>query len=92
MASVVVRTVLNADSLALPELRELLGKRVEIRAVEEESGSAIDRMLDHEFHAMLEAEFAADPSPLPTIEEVRAALSRHPMNMAADIIAEREER
>lgn len=91
MASVTINTVLTSDTLALPELRPLLGKRVEIR-VTEESGSAIERMLDTEYHAECEAESAADPFPVPSLEEVRAALSRVPMNMAADIIAEREER
>lgn len=87
MASVTIHTVLNADALELPELRGLLGKRVKLR-VTEESGSAIERMLDTECHAECEA----DTSPVPTLAEVRAALSRVPVNMAADVIAEREER
>ena len=87
MASVTIHAVLNAESLELPELRGLLGKSVTLR-VTEESGSAIDRMLDTECHAECEAEFASDPTPA----KVRAALSRVPINMAADVIAEREER
>ena len=87
MASVTIHTVLNEDALLLPELRGLLGKRVELR-VTEDSGSAMDRMLDTECHAECEA----DTSPVPTLAEVRAALSRVPMSMAADVIAEREER
>ena len=91
MASVTINTVLNSDTLALPELRPLLGKRVEIR-VTEESTSAIERMLDTECHAACEAEFAADPSPVWSLAEVRAALSSIPGNLSDDIIADREER
>ena len=87
MASVTIHTVLNPDALQLPELRSLLGKRVEIR-VTEQSGSAIERMLDTECHAACEA----DTSPVPTLAQVRAALSRVPMNLAADVIGDREER
>lgn len=52
----------------------------------------IDAMIDHEFHAECAAEEAADPSPVPTLEEVHAALSSIPGNLSDDIYAERDER
>ncbi len=49
---------------------------------------ATDWMLDTEYHA----ECAANTTPVPTLEEVRAALAKIPGSISADIIAEREER
>ena len=58
----------------------------------EESTSASERMLDHEFHDIWEAEELADTTPVPSIQEIRAMLSCIPGNMAAEVIADREER
>jgi hypothetical protein len=68
-----------------------LGKTVEI-SVREQPESTIDAMIDWEYLAELEAEFAEDPSPIPSLEEVRAALSSIPGSLTADIRAERDER
>ncbi|MBX9580691.1 MAG: hypothetical protein K2X87_10320 [Gemmataceae bacterium] len=91
MTTIRVTTKLESDTLVLPELGPLIGKTVEIR-VTEQPESAIDALIDHEYHAMIEAECAADPEPVPTLEEVRAALASIPGDMTADIIADREER
>lgn len=91
MTPIRITTKLESDTLTLPELRPLVGKTVEIRVVEA-GESAIDRDEDHEFYAELEAEFANDPTPVPTIEEVRAMLTHDTSNWAAEIIADREER
>lgn len=90
MAPIRITMKLESETLTLPELRPLVGKTVEIRV--RVAKSRIDRLTDHEFHAELEAEFAADPSPVPTLEEVRTITAKIPGNMAADIIADREER
>ncbi|HYH68701.1 MAG TPA: hypothetical protein VD866_28670 [Urbifossiella sp.] len=50
--------------------------------------SASDRLFDAEYYA----ECAADTSPVPTLEEIRAITSKIPGSMAADIIADREDR
>ncbi len=50
--------------------------------------SMSDRLFDAEYYA----ECAADTSPIPTLEEVRAITSKIPGSMAADITADREER
>lgn len=50
--------------------------------------SKLDLLLDHEYHAECEA----DTDPVPTLEEVRAALASIPGDMTADFIAERDER
>ena len=47
-----------------------------------------DQMLDADYYA----ECAANTTPAPTLEEVRAALANIPGNMTADFIAERDER
>ena len=47
-----------------------------------------DQMLDTDYYA----ECAANTTPVPTLEEVRAALANIPGNMTADFIAERDER
>lgn len=49
---------------------------------------AADRLFDEEYYA----ECAADTSPVPTLEEVRAIMAKIPGSLAADIIADREER
>lgn len=87
MATIRIKTRLESDTLTLPEIRPLIGKTVEIR-VSEAPPSAAERMLDAEFHAECEA----DPSPEVSLEEVRAILSKIPGSLAADIIAERDER
>ena len=91
MARITFNTVLTADTLAYPELLPMVGKRVEIR-VTEETDSAIDRMMDTDFHARCEAEELADEEPVKTIEEIRAMLACIPGSMAEAIIADREER
>lgn len=90
MATIRITTKLESETLTLPELRPLVGRTVEIRV--KVAKSLIDRLEDHEYLAELEAEFAADPTPVPTLEEVRAIAAKIPGNMAADIIADREER
>ena len=90
MAAIKITTKLESETLTLPELRPLVGKTVEIRV--KVAKSKIDRMIDHQLHAELEAEFAADPTPVPTIEEVRAMLAHDTSNWAAEIIADREDR
>jgi hypothetical protein len=91
MSTIRIKKRLESDTLVLPELRPLLGKTVEIR-VREEPESPIDALIDWEYLAELEAEFAADPTPIPSLEEVRAALSSIPGSLTADIRAERDER
>jgi hypothetical protein len=91
MSTIRIKTRLESDTLILPELRPLLGKTVEI-SVREQPESTIDAMIDWEYLAELEAEFAEDPSPIPSLEEVRAALSSIPGSLTADIRAERDER
>ena len=49
---------------------------------------AAERLLDAEYHAECEA----DPSPAPTLEEVRAALAKLPGSLAAAVAAGRDER
>jgi len=71
----------------LPELRPLVGKMVEIRVVEA-AESAIDRLLDSDYHADCEA----DISPEVSLADVRARLASIPGNMSADFAAERDER
>lgn len=44
------------------------------------------------FDTEYEAECAADTSPVPTMEEVHAIMAKIPGSLAADIIADREER
>ena len=91
MTTIRITKHLDSETLTLPELRPLLGKTVEIR-IREEPASPIDDLIDWEYLAALEAEEAADPSPVPSLEEVRAIMSKIPGNMAADIIEDREDR
>jgi hypothetical protein len=93
MAPIRITTKLESETLVLPELRPLVGKTVEIRVVEKvESESAIERLLDHELYATLEEEFANDPTPVLTLEEIRAITAKIPGSLSADVIADREER
>ena len=91
MMPITIRARVESDTLVIPGLAPFIGKDVEIR-VSEESES----MIDWEYLAELEAEEAAeqaeDPFPIPTLEEVREALSSIPGNLTADIRAERDER
>lgn len=87
-----ITTKLESDTLSLPELRPLVGKTVEIQITEQGRPLTLDDLIDHEYHAQLEAEFENDPDPGPTLEEVRAILSKIPGSLSADIIADREER
>ena len=89
MSTIRIKTRLESETLVLPELRPLIGKTVEIQ-VTEKSPSALDDLIDWEYLAELEAE--EDPAPIPSLEEVRAALSSIPGTMTADIRAERDER
>jgi hypothetical protein len=91
MSTIRITKKLDSDTLVLPELRPLIGKTVEIR-VSEEPSTDLDDLIDWEYHAELEAEEAADPTPPPTLEEVRAILSKIPGNLSAEIIADREDR
>lgn len=87
MAPIRITTRLESDTLVLPELLPWVGKTVEISVVEA-GESAIDRLIDTEYHAECEA----DTSPVPTLAEVRAALTAIPGDLTADFIAERDER
>ena len=91
MSTIRIKTRLESETLVLPELRPLIGKTVEIR-VTENPPSALDDLIDWEYLAEVEAEFAEDPTPIPSLEEVRAALSSIPGSLTADIRAERDER
>lgn len=87
MTPIRIKTRLESDTLVLPELRGLVGKTVEIR-VTEAGESAIDRLIDSDYHADCEA----DTSPDVPLADVRAALASIPGDMTADFTAEREER
>ena len=50
--------------------------------------SKLDRHKDRDYHAECEA----DDGPVPTVEEVRAILSKIPGSLPTDISAEREDR
>ncbi len=91
MTPITIKARVESDTLVIPGLAPFIGKDVEIR-VSEEPASLLESMIDHEYHAELEAEFAADPSPIPSLEEVRAILAKLPGSLSADIIADREER
>jgi hypothetical protein len=87
MTPIHIRTRLESDTLVLPELRRLVGKTVEIRVTEAEQ-SAVDRLLDSDYHADCEA----DTSPEVLLADVRASLAGIPGDMTADFTAERDER
>ena len=87
MTPIHIKTRLESDTLILPELRPFVGKTVEIRVTEAEE-SAVDRLLDSDYHA----DCAADTSPAVALAEVRAALARISGDMTADFVAERDER
>ena len=50
--------------------------------------AAADRLLDSDYHA----ECAADPTPVPSLEEVRAVTAKLPGSLAAELIAGRDDR
>lgn len=87
MTPIRIKTRLESDTLVLPELRRLVGKTVEIRATEA-GESAVDRLLDFDYHADCEA----DTSPEVPLAEIRAALATIPGDMTSDFAAERDER
>jgi hypothetical protein len=87
MIPIRIKTRIESDTLVLPELRPLLGKTVEIRVTEAEE-SAVDRLLDSDYHADCEA----DNSPEVALADVRAGLATIPGDMTADFAAERDER
>ena len=87
MTPIRMRTRLESDTLVVPELRVLVGKTVEIR-VTEAGESAVDRLLDADYHADCEA----DTSPEVPLADVRAGLASIPGDMTADFAAERDER
>lgn len=87
MSIIRIKTRLESETLVLPELRPLIGKTVEIQ-ITEKSPSALDDLIDWEYHAECEA----DPSPEVSLEEVRKITSKIPGSMAADVIADRDER
>jgi hypothetical protein len=72
MATIRIKKHLDSETLVLPEIRPLLGKTVEI-SIREQPESPIDDMIDWEYLAELEAECADDPSPVPSLEEVRSS-------------------
>ena len=82
-----IKTRIESETLVLPELRHLVGKTVEIR-ITEAGESAIDRLLDADYHADCEA----DTSPEVPLADVRAALASIPGDMTADFAGERDER
>lgn len=87
MTPIRIKTRLESDTLVLPELRLLVGKTVEIR-VTEAGQSAVERLLDSDYHADCES----DASPDVPLAEVRAGLASIPGDMTADFAAERNER
>lgn len=87
MTPILIKTRIDSDTLVLPELRPLVGKTVEIRVVET-GESAIDRLLDSDYHADCEADIASEV----TLADVRAGLASIPGDMTADFTAERDER
>jgi len=87
MTTIRIKTRLESDTLVLPELRLLIGKTVEIR-VTEAGESAVERLLDADYHADCEA----DTSPEVPLADVRAGLASIPGDMTADFAAERDER
>lgn len=87
MTLIRIKTRIESDTFVLRELRPLLGKTVEIRVIEA-GESAVDRLLDADYHADCEA----DASPEPELAEVRAGLASVSGNMTSDFHAERDER
>jgi len=87
MTPIRITTRLESDTLVLPELRDLVGKMVEIR-ITEAAESALNRLIDSDY----EADCAADPSPEVSLAEVRAGLASIAGTMTADFAAERNER
>jgi hypothetical protein len=87
MTPILIKTRIESDTLVLPEFRPLVGMTVEIRVIEA-GESAIDRLLDSDYHADCEA----DISPEVQLADVRAGLASIPGDMTADYAAEREER
>jgi hypothetical protein len=87
MTPIRMKTRLDSDTLVLPELRPLVGKTVEIQVTEADE-SALDRLLDTDYHADCEA----DTSPDVPLAEVRAGLATISGDMTADFVAERDER
>jgi hypothetical protein len=87
MTPIRIKTRIVSDTLELPELRLLVGKTVEIR-VTEAGESAVDRLLDSDYHADCEA----DASPEVSLADVRAGLASISGDMTADFVAERDER
>ena len=76
MAAIRIRTKLESDTLTLPELGPLIGKEVEIRVVDRSVAKPRRRRKAER---------------VPSLDEVRAALSKIPGSMTADFIAERGE-
>jgi hypothetical protein len=87
MTPIRITTRLESDTLVLPELRVLVGKTVEIR-VTETGESAVDRLLDTDYHADCEA----DTSPEVPLADVRAGLASITGDMTVDFASERDER
>ena len=87
MSPIRIRTRFESDTLVLPELGPLVGKTVDIHVTEADE-SAVDRLLDSEYHADCEADTSHEVS----LAEVRAGLASIPGDMTADFAAERDER
>jgi hypothetical protein len=88
MPIVRVRAVLGPDLLKLPELAPLLGQEVEVRVRKARTPPTLESMIDHKYHEQCRREEAADPTPPPTLEEVRA-MNASLGGLSADIIAGR---
>ena len=82
-----IRTRIESDTLVLPELKQMIGKMVEIR-VTEAGESAFDQLIDTDY----QADCAADTSPEVALADVRAALAGIPGDMTADFTTTREDR
>ena len=87
MLPIRIKTQIESDTLVLPELKQLVGKTVEIR-IAEAGESALDQLLDTDYQTGCEA----DTSPEVALADVRAALASIPGDMTADFTTERDER
>lgn len=92
MDPIVIRTRVESDTLVLPALKGLVGRTVAIAIVPADPADPLDDLIDHECRAQCAAELAADPGPVPTLEEVRAITAKLPGSLSAQVIADREER
>lgn len=92
MAAITIITMLDSATPSLPELAPFVGKKVKIRVREASDLDDLDDLIGHEYYAVCAAEVAAYGEPIPSLEEAREMLSTIPGSLAADIIADREDR